>query len=66
MKLVNVDVSRVKEVMRHCVCVCVCVCDPRGIYGDSLFKWSPFKIRFKGGVNRLGKGTARKARKALY
>ena len=23
MKLVNVDVSRVKEVMRHCVCVCV-------------------------------------------
>ena len=25
MKLVNVDVSRVKEVMRHCVCVCVCV-----------------------------------------
>lgn len=24
------------------------------------------KIRFKGGVNRLGKGTARKARKALY
>ena len=66
MKLVNVDVSRVKEVMRHCVCVCVCVCDPRGIYGDSLFKWNLFKIRFKGGVNRLGKGTARKARKALY
>ena len=26
MKLVNVDVSRVKEVMRHGVCVCVCVC----------------------------------------
>lgn len=25
MKLVNVDVSRVKEVMRHGVCVCVCV-----------------------------------------
>ena len=48
------------------VCVCVCVCDPRGMYGDSLFKWNPFKIRFKGGVNRLGKGTARKARKALY
>ena len=48
--------------MRHGVCVC----DPRGIYGDSLFKWNPFKIRFKGGVNRLGKGTARKARKALY
>lgn len=45
MKLVNVDVSRVKEVMRHGVCVCVC--DPRGIYGDSLFKWNPFQGRSK-------------------
>lgn len=61
MKLVNVDVSQ-----RSNAPWCVCVCDPRGIYGDSLFKWNPFKIRFKGGVNRLGKGTARKARKALY